>query len=262
MHFTHGFYSIAIKKNVIGKFRYGQTDYDFDEGLMSFFAPDQVLKVSFTEEDFKKLPSGFILNIHPDFLWNTSLAEKMNNYGFFGYGITESLFLSPKEEKIILQIIAQIQQEYRGNMDDFSKNIIISQIELLLNYAERFYKRQFLTREKNNHGILTRFESALNAYFATAQNEISGLPTVHYLASQLNLSADYLSQVLKISTGQTTQQHIQNKLIEKAKEKLSTTDLSVSEIAYELGFEYPQSFSKLFKSKTNQTPLEFRAGFN
>lgn len=262
LHWSQHFYSISLKRNVVGKFRYGQLDYDFDEGLMSFFAPDQVLNIESHEMDYTNKPSGWILLIHPDFLWNTPLAKKMQQYEFFGYAINESLFLSEKEEAVIISVLQNIEQEYKGNLDDFSKNIIISQIELLLNYAERFLKRQFLTREKNNHEIITRFEEVLASYFKNGSLLDDGIPTVQEISNQLNITSNYLSSLLKHTTGQNTRQHIQNKLIELAKVKLSTTQLSVSEIAYELGFEHPQSFSKLFKSKTNQTPLEFRAAFN
>jgi|SRR5690606_54392 len=260
-HYLKSFYSIALKKDVVGKYRYGQQSYDFDEGLMTFFAPQQVLQVQYTKDDVHRSPSGYILLLHPDFLWNTSLAEKMKRYEFFGYEVNEALFLSEKEEKIILEIFRQIQQEYSGNMDDFSKNIIISQIELLLNYSERFYKRQFLTRDQSNHEILTRFEKVLDRYFKSDTLLEKGLPTVQYLSDELHISSDYLSSTLKHLTGQNARQHIQSKIIERAKEKLSNTPLSVSEIAYELGFEHSQSFSKLFKQKTNQTPLEFRKSF-
>ena len=260
-HYLKSFYSIALKKDVVGKYRYGQQSYDFDEGLMTFFAPQQVLQVQYTKDDVHRSPSGYILLLHPDFLWNTNLTEKMKRYEFFGYEVNEALFLSEKEEKIILEIFRQIQQEYSGNMDDFSKNIIISQIELLLNYSERFYKRQFLTRDQSNHEILTRFEKVLDRYFKSDTLLEKGLPTVQYLSDELHISSDYLSSTLKHLTGQNARQHIQSKIIERAKEKLSNTPLSVSEIAYELGFEHSQSFSKLFKQKTNQTPLEFRKSF-
>lgn len=263
-HFQYlkSFYSIALKKDVVGKYRYGQKSYDFDEGLMTFFAPRQVLQVQNTEDDVHRSPSGYILLLHPDFLWSTSLAQKIKLYEFFGYEVNEALFLSEKEENIILEIFRQIQQEYSSNMDDFSKNIIISQIELLLNYSERFYKRQFLTRDQTNHEILTRVEKVLDQYFKSDESLEKGLPSVQYLSDELHISPDYLSSTLKHVTGQTARQHIQNTIIERAKEKLSNTSLSVSEIAYKLGFEHSQSFSKLFKQKTNQTPLEFRKSFD
>ena len=255
------YYSIALKKDVPGKYRYGQQDYDFDDGLMSFFAPNQILNIEYVENDTTKKPSGWILLIHPDFLWNTPLATKIKEYDFFNYSVTESLFLSDKEEKIIAEILNNIRLEYKSNIDDFSQNIIISQIDLLLNYAERFYRRQFITRNKDNHEILSRTEAMLNSYFNSTKLA-KGLPTVSWLANQLNLSANYLSTSLKTITGSTAQQHIQEKLVHIAKEKLSTTTLSITEIAYDLGFEHSQSFSKFFKTKTNMAPGEFRQSFN
>ncbi|HEY5406091.1 MAG TPA: helix-turn-helix transcriptional regulator, partial [Ginsengibacter sp.] len=181
---------------------------------------------------------------------------------YFDYSVHEALFLSEKEETIIAGVMQNIQQEYHSNIDKFSQDIIIAQLELLLNYAERFYHRQFLTRNKTNHQILDRMEEILTKYFESDDLIKNGLPTVQQIAESLTVSPNYLSGLLKTLTGQSTQQHIHNKLIEKAKEQLSTTELSVSEIAYELGFEHPQSFSKLFKTKTNFSPLEFRQSFN
>ncbi|HWY97950.1 MAG TPA: helix-turn-helix domain-containing protein [Bacteroidia bacterium] len=261
---THGsavfdYYSISIKRGV-GKMFYGQQEYDFDEGVMYFMAPNQVLRVE-PEQNITAKRSGWILLIHPDFLWNTPLAKTIKQYEFFDYSVNEALFLSEKEEATINNIIRNIQQEYHSNIDKFSQSIIISQIETLLNYSERFYQRQFITRKISNHQILDRLEKLLSDYF-TKDIATKGLPTVQYIADNLNVSPSYLSSMLKLLTGQSTQQHIHDKIIEKAKEKLSTTSLSVSEIAYELGFEYPQSFSKLFKTKTNLSPLEFRQSFN
>ena len=172
------------------------------------------------------------------------------------------MFLSDKEEKILNDIVENIKQEYHANIDRFSQNIIISHIETLLNYSDRFYNRQFITRAKSNHQILDQLENLLINYFNNEDLATKGLPTVQYIAGTLNISPKYLSSLLKMLTGQSTQQHIHEKLIEKAKEKLSTTYLSISEIAYELGFEHSQSFSKLFKKKTNLSPLEFRQSFN
>jgi AraC-like DNA-binding protein len=256
------FYTISIKRNVVGKYRYGQESYDFDEGLMTFFSPEQVISVQLIEEDLDSKPSGWILAIHPDFLFGTSLATSIRKYSFLNYSVREALFLSEKEENTIFEILQNIQGEYQANLDQFSQHIIISQLELLLNYAERYYQRQFLTRKISNHQILDKLETLLENYFTKEGVFDKGLPTVQFIAENLNLTTDYLSTMLKSLTGQTTQQHIHNKLIEKAKIKLSTTNLSVSEIAYELGFEHSQSLNKLFKSKTNQTPLQFRASFN
>lgn len=255
------YYSISVKRNLNGTLQYGQQQYDFDEGVMSFVAPNQVFGIEVFKEDVTN-QSGWILMIHPDFLWNYQLATKIKKYDFFDYAINEALFLSDKEEATINYIVANIKQEYHSNIDKFSQDIIISLIETLLNYAERFYQRQFITRKITNHQILDRLEKLLSSYFNSDDLMTKGLPTVQYISAHLNLSPTYLSSLLKSLTGQTAQQHIHQKLIEKAKEKLSTSDLSVSEIAYELGFEHLQSFSKLFKAKTKLSPKEFRKSFN
>jgi len=259
--FVFDFYSIALKRNFNAKMRYGQQAYDFDEGIMFFIAPGQVFGIDINRNTELK-QSGWMLLIHPDFLWNTPLAKTIKQYEFFDYSVNEALFLSEKEEATIAGILQNIEQEYRANIDKFSQDIIIAQLELLLTYSERFYHRQFITRKITNHQILDRLEHLLNAYFDGDEIAKKGLPTVTYVASELNISPSYLSGLLKVLTGLNTQQHIHQKLIDKAKEKLSTTSLSVSEIAYELGFEHPQSFSKLFKTKTNLSPLEFRQSFN
>lgn len=255
------FYSISIKRGLKAKFKYGQQAYDFDSGVMFFISPNQVYgKVEVDIEDMSKA-SGWILLVHPDFFWNTSLAKNIRQYEYFDYTVNEALFLSEKEEKLLIDILQNIQQEYHSNIDKYSKNIIISHIEALLNYAERYYNRQFITREKANHQILEGVEALLTNYFNNEKLMSNGLPTVQLIAGQLNISPKYLSNILRLLTGQNTQQHIHEKLIAKAKEKLSTTDLSISEIAYDLGFEHLQSFSKLFKSKTNLSPLAFRKSF-
>lgn len=255
------FYSIAIKRNFNVKMKYGQQAYDFDEGIMFCMSPGQVLRVELNHTQFRK-PTGWNLLIHPDFLWNTPLAKTIKKYEFFDYAVNEALFLSPKEEELLIGIMKQIDQECQSNVDKFSQDIIIAQIELLLTYADRFYHRQFITRKINNHKVLDQLEQVLSTYFNSDDLSKNGLPTVTYVAEQLNISPNYLSGLLKVLTGQSTQQHIHEKLIEKAKEKLSTTALSVSEIAYTLGFEHPQSFSKLFKTKTKLSPVEFRQAFN
>jgi len=261
INWVFDFYQISIKRGLNAKLKYGQQEYDFDDGVMFFISPNQVFGIEPMPNPTTKR-SGWMLLIHPDFLWNTPLAKTLKKYEFFDYSVNEALFLSDKEETTITGIIQNIQQEYHSNIDQFSQNIIISQIETLLNYSERFYQRQFITRKKTNHQILDRLEKLIADYFNVEDLTTKGLPTVQYIAESLNVSPSYLSGVLKTLTGQSTQQHIHDKLIEKAKEKLSTTSLSVSEIAYELGFEHPQSFSKLFKTKTNFSPLEFRQSFN
>jgi len=251
-------YVISIKRGC-DKLFYGQQKYDFDEGLMAFISPGQILR---GEENGVPINlEGWMLFIHPDFLWNTTLAKKIKHYEYFGYSTNEALFLSDKEETIINDIVKNIQNEYNSNIDKFSQDIIISHLETLLNYAERFYQRQFITRKITNSKLLNRLEDLLSEYFNNEDLISKSLPTVEYIAENLNISTKYLSSLLKQLTGLTTQQHIHEKLIDRAKEKLSTTELSVGEIAYQLGFEHPQSFSKLFKAKTNQSPLEFRQSF-
>ena len=254
------FYMISVKRDINHKYRYGQQDYDFDEGVMFCMAPHQILSV--IREEHGKNPSGWMMMIHPDFLWNTPMASAIKKYEFFDYSVNEALFLSEDEEIKIQQITENIKQEYQTNIDKFSQNIIISQLETLLNYSERFYQRQFLTRHKAHHQFLEKLEVLLNDYFERDDFKEKGLPSVQFLSDELNMSPQYMRSLLKTLTGQTTQQIIHEKLIEKAKEKLSTTELSVSEIAYELGFEHSQSFNKLFKAKTDISPLEFRKSFN
>ncbi len=230
-------------------------------GSCFFMSPGQVFGIEFDKQQ-EPTHSGWLLLIHPDFLWHTPLAKAIKQYEYFDYSANEALYLSEKEEATIINLVQNMEQEYRSNIDKFSQHIIIAQLELLLNYADRFYHRQFITRKITNHGMLNRLEDILTGYFGSDNLSKKGLPTVQHIAEALNVSPGYLSGLLKTLTGQSTQQHIHDKLIEKAKEKLSVTDLSVSEIAYELGFEHPQSFSKLFKTKTNLSPLEFRQSFN
>lgn len=255
------FYSIAIKRNFNVKMKYGQQAYDFNEGIMFCMSPGQVLRVEMDHTQERK-PAGWNLLIHPDFLWNTTLAKTIRKYAYFDYSVNEALFLSSKEEELLIRIMQRIDEECRANLDQFSQDVIIAQIELLLTYTDRFYHRQFITRKINNHQVLDRLEQVLFEYFNSDDIGKHGLPTVADIAEKLNISPNYLSGLLKVLTGQSTQQHIHYKLIEKAKEKLSTTALSVSEIAYSLGFEHPQSFSKLFKTKTKLSPVEFRQAFN
>ncbi|MFD2037504.1 helix-turn-helix domain-containing protein [Belliella marina] len=251
------FYQITLKTACPCKMQYGQTPFDFDEGVISCFAPRQV---SIIDKDFAFAKAGWLINIHPDFLRAYPLNQKIKSFGFFDYDVNEALILSEEEQKAIETIFLQIEREYLLPIDDFSQDVMISAIDLLLTHFNRYYKRQFITRKTQNSDLLNKVEKKLNNYFLS--NNEHKLPSPAYLASQLNLSPKYLSDCLKQLTGQTTQQHIHAMLIEKAKEVLTTTELSVSEIAYELGFEHPQSFSRLFKAKTNISPLEFRKSFN
>ncbi len=255
------FYSISLKRGFNGKMKYGQQKYDFDDGIMFFMSPGQVFGIE-VDKNEEITHSGWVLFIHPDFLWKSPLARAIKLYEYFGYSVNEALFLSEKEEAMITGITENIEQEYRSNIDKFSQNVIIAQLELLLTYAERFYQRQFITRKIANHKTLDRLEDILAEYFDSGDLSRKGLPTVQFVAEKLNISPNYLSELLKVLTGRSTRDHIHEKLMEKAKEKLSTTDMSVSEIAYELGFEHPQSFSKLFKLKSNLSPLEFRQSFS
>jgi AraC family transcriptional activator of pobA len=256
--FMMSFYKISYKPNLKGKFRYGQHYYDFDEGGLFFLAPNQLTGTSEKNLDF----SGFTLFVHPDFFLNYPLAKKIRQYNFFSYAATEVLHLSDQEKETILAIAKLIDVELNSRIDDLSQDVIISQMELLLTYAERFYKRQFITRKAINNDVLQKLEEILGEYFVGEKSLRQGIPTVQYLSEKLNLSPGYLSDMLRSLTGQNAQQHIHLKLIDKAKERLSTTSLSVSEIAYELGFEHPQSFSTLFKSKTDLSPSKFRRSFN
>lgn len=253
------FYKISYKPKLSGKLKYGQTYYDFDGGGLLFASPGQVIG---SNDNDGSVCSAYTLLIHPDFFLGYPLAKTIKQYGFFSYSANETLHLSDEEREIILSIFSMIEDELNSRIDDFSHNVVIAQIELLLNYANRFYKRQFITRKAASNDLLQKLETLLDDYFNNETSLSKGIPTVGYLAEHLNLTPSYLSDMLRSLTGQNAQQHIHDKLIEKAKEKLSTTRLSVSEVAYTLGFEHSQSFSKLFKTKTNLSPLEFRRSFN
>ncbi len=251
-----GYYCVMLKKDYEGKMHYGQSQYDFDKGIMSFIAPNQMVS---RVNDIPVL--GTCLAVHPDLIRSSPLGKKIKDYGFFSYAVNEALHLSEKEEKMIERVMANIKEEYETAADDFSQEVMVSHIDLLLTYCNRFYNRQFVTRKKAKDNLLSRFEDALNEYFQTDKAKFSNLPTVQFFTEKLFVSPTYLNDMLKSLTGKTTQQHVHEKIIEQAKELLSTTDLSVGEISYKLGFEYPQSFNKLFKKKTNSTPLKFRKSY-
>ncbi|MCJ8152745.1 helix-turn-helix domain-containing protein [Chryseobacterium sp. SSA4.19] len=252
------FYKISFKHTFKGQIKYGQGFYDFEEGGLAFLKPKQIV---YPPEDIASY-EGIALYFHPDFIRNYALGKTISQYGFFSYDVSEALFLSAKEKEIIAGLFAFIANELHTNIDHFSQDVLVSQLELLLNYSNRFYNRQFITRKAVNHDIITSLDQLLNTYFDEGKGLESGLPSVKYISSELKLSQRYLSDMLRSFTGFNTQQYIQNVIIEKAKEKLSSTNLSVSEIAYGLGFEHSQSFSKLFKAKTSVSPLEFRQSFN
>ncbi|GLB52762.1 AraC family transcriptional regulator [Neptunitalea chrysea] len=262
-HFSTDFYTISLKNNIQSKVKYGQQYSDFDKGTMIFTAPKQVQSVKIDKKNAfnEMIGTGYVLIFHSDFLKKHPLQSTIKNYGFFSYSINEALHLSEQEEKNVIEIFQKIEKEYQY-IDKHTQDIILSQIDLFLNYCNRFYERQFITRKIINNDLLSKMENLLNDYFNTTETLKSGLPTVEYLANQLNFSPNYLSDMLRLLTGQNAQQHIHDKLIDKAKEKLLTTNLSVSEIAYELGFEQSQSFNRLFKKKTEISPLKYRQSFN
>ena len=254
---TLGFYSIMLKSNSCGKLKYGREYYDFEEGTLICIAPNQVAYID-NEGDQQNKVSGWGLFFHPDLIRGTSLGSKMKDYSFFSYEVNEALHLSDKEKQTLNDCIAKIQNELSQNIDQHSQNLIVSNIELLLNYCIRYYDRQFITRRNGNKDILRKFETILANYFNSDKLKSNGLPTVKYCAEQLFLSPNYLSDLLKKETGKNAQEQIHSYLIEEAKNNLLNTNATVSEIAYNLGFEYPQYFSKLFKSKTGKTPAEYR----
>jgi len=255
---VYNFYKISFKENLTGTVKYGQGYYDFDEGGLFFKAPNQVTANGENNGDH----TGFTLAFHPDYLSNYALAKKIKQYGFFSYSVNEALHLSEKEKETVIAIFKNIQEELQSRIDDFSHDVIISHIETLLNYSNRFYKRQFITRKAVSHDLLGKLEELLDEYFDSERPSTEGIPTVKFLSDSLNLSPGYLSDMLRSLTGHSAQQHIHHKLIEKAKEKISTTSLSISEIAFQLGFEHASSFNKIFKSRTKLSPMEFRQSFN
>jgi AraC-like DNA-binding protein len=237
-----------MKKSFHAKFRYGQQKVDFDEGIMLFVAPMQVISVE-PPAQAESSHKGWLLLVDPDLLGKTGLAARIRQYEYFSYNANEALHLSDKEEGMIVGIMKNIMEEYQARTDDFSQDVIIAQLELLFTYAERFYQRQFITRKVSSHHVVNQLEELQHQYFKSDQLQSAGIPSVAYFADALHLSPNYLSRLLKTLTGQSTKQFIIDKVIGLAKEKLSTTELTMNEIAYALGFEHPQSFSKLLKVK-------------
>jgi AraC family transcriptional activator of pobA len=252
-------FNISFKRNVKNKIRYGQNYYAFDEGVMALMSPGQII---FIDNIDSTEATGWWLFFHPDFIRNYQLGKKIKEYGFFSYEVSEALHLSDNEEKMIVDIMDNIQREYHSPIDMYSQDVMVSHLEVLLNYTNRFYNRQFITRKTASMDLLVKIDDLLTEYFNGELVQEIGLPTVQYLSGKLNVSPNYLSDMLRKITGQSAQKHIHNKLIEKAKDYLVTSTLSVSEIAYLIGFEHPQSFSKLFKSKTNRSPMDYRNSFN
>lgn len=254
--FTTELYTIMYKDSVSGSLGYGRNAYDFQHGTLIFIAPKQVI-TSPSREVLKK-SKGWSLLFHPDLIRKSSLGEHIDDYSFFSYGVNEALHLSKKEENFIFEIIQQIESEYSQNIDKHSQRLIISNLELLLNYCIRFYDRQFYTRTNFNKDFVTQFEHVLKAYFNSGKPSELGIPTVRYFGSQLNMSGNYLSDLLKKETGKSIKSHINEMIIDKAKTILLNSNISVSKIAYDLGFDYPQSFTRLFKKETGVSPLEYR----
>ena len=251
------FYKLAYKTGGSGSVKYGPGHYDFTEGSLLCAAPNQLMGGDAVACD----QGGYVLLLHPDLLVGYPLAQKMKQYSFFSYDASEALHLSDSEKTTVVALFRSIAEELRARIDDFSQDVLLAQLELLLSYTQRFYQRQFITRRTVNRGLLAQVEEVLNDYFGGQQGLRQGLPTVQYLAAQVRLTPSYLSDMLRSLTGLSAQQHIHQRLIEQAKERLSVTELSVSEIAYALGFEHSQSFSKLFKAKTSLSPLAFRRSF-
>lgn len=251
-----GFYTIFLKDVKCGDMHYGRNFYDYQEGTLVFLAPGQVAGITNNGETFQ--PKGYALVFHPDLLRGTPLGRTINDYTFFSYESNEALHLSEQERRTILECLHNIEAELQHSIDKHSKNLIVSNIELFLNYCMRFYDRQFITRSNVNKDILTKFEHVLNNYFQSDKPQDIGLPSVQYCAEQLHLSSNYFGDLIKKETGKSPQEHIQLKLIDTAKEKIFDPSKSISEVAYELGFKYPQHFTRLFKKVTGYSPNEYR----
>ncbi len=255
-----GFYTVFLKEVNCGNLRYGRHTYDYQEGTLVFIGPGQVVSVDNPGETYQ--PKGHALIFHPDLIHGTALGRHIQDYTFFGYQSNEALHLSERERKIVLDCLSKIEYELDRDIDKHSKKLIASNIELLLNYCIRFYDRQFITRENPHKGILERFESLLNEFFQSEKPQNIGLPSVAYCASELNLSSNYFGDLIKKETGKTAQEYIQAKVIDVAKERIFDQSKSVSQIAFELGFKYPQHFARLFKQRVGQSPIEYRISPN
>ncbi len=252
------FYKISFKTSFNGQVKYGQGYYDFEEGGLAFLAPKQIVTVSGKDDSHE----GYALFFHPDLIRNYPLGNAIHKYGFFSYAISEALCLSDKEKKVIAALFDAISGELANNIDHFSQDVLVSQIELLLNYSNRYYNRQFITRKTVYNDLIGKMDAYLSARLDNRKSLLTGIPSVGEVADYLEVSPRYLTDMLKSLTGLNAQQRIHHHLIEKAKNILSNTTLTISEIAYVLGFEHPQSFNKLFRQKTNMTPLEFRQSFD
>lgn len=253
---AYGFYTVFFKQIKCGDLRYGLNNYDYEEGTLIFLAPDQVIGENNPDNVYQ--PQGVALVFHPDLLHGTALGRHMNDYNFFSYQVHEALHLSIQEREIILDCFAKIEYELKRDIDNHSKKLITANIELFLDYCTRFYDRQFITRDTANKGIVARFEMLLNDYFKSDKPQLLGLPNVNYCAEQLNLSSNYFGDLIKRETGKSALEVIQYKTINLAKEKIFDPEKTVNEIAYELGFKYPQHFSRVFKQRVGYSPNEYR----
>lgn len=256
-HFQFNLYAVFLKEQKCGELKYGRSHYDYQEGTLVFVAPGQLIAV---QPGTVTLPAkGWALLFHPDFVHGTSLGKRMHEYSFFSYDVNEALHVSEKERQMVLDCFSKIQYELEQSIDKHSKKLIASNIELFLDYCIRFYDRQFITRDMPNKGVIDRFDRLLSDYLASDKPLRDGLPTVGYCAKELNLSANYFGDLVRRETGQTAQEMIQAKVISLAKERIFQADLSISELAYGLGFKYPQHFTRLFKQKTGMSPVEYRS---
>ncbi|SKB86429.1 helix-turn-helix domain-containing protein [Dyadobacter psychrophilus] len=251
-----GFYLVFFKNDQSCRIRYGRRQYDYQEGTLIFIAPGQVVSIEEDPEYYQ--PSGHALLFHPDLIRGTAIGQHIKDYTFFSYDVNEALHVSEVERQVVLDCFSKINIELHRPIDRYSKKLIASTIELLLDYCMRFYDRQFITRQHVNTGIIAKFENVLDAYFQSEQLTASGLPTVSYCAQRLNVSTKYFGDLIKKETGKTAIEFIQLRLIDEAKEKMFDPDKSVNEVAYELGFKYPQHFTRFFKQKVGITPSEFR----
>jgi AraC-like DNA-binding protein len=261
LKYVLGLYKISLKDNCAYKIvSYGRNSYDFQEGTMIFTAPNQVME--YKKAETAETDKGWILAFHPDLIRKSTLGKHIEDYSFFSYASNEALHLSDEEKNTVTDIAEKIEKEISNNIDAHSQTLIISNVELLLNYCVRFYDRQFYTRTNLNQDIASQFEQLLKEYYNQEKQLVFGIPTVQYCAEALNMSPKYLSDLLRKETGQSTQDHIHQYIIEKAKNRLLNSNESASEIAYALGFEYPQYFSRIFKKKTEMSPNEFRQSLN
>lgn len=256
VNYVLDFYQISLKEGIRGAFSYGRSQYDFQEGTMTFIKPNQVVKVE--RQESSQESGGWTLIFHPDLLRKSVLGQTIEDYSFFNYEVREALHLSDEEKHSLTELAEKIKKEYQQNIDKHSQDIIIANIEMILKYCQRYYDRQFYTRTNLNKDLISRFESIMRAYYQSDKPSVQGVLSVKYCAQALSMSSNYLGDLIKNETGRSAQEHIQEYIIEKAKTKIISSSQAISEIAYDLGFEYPQGFNKLFKAKTGLSPRQYR----